>query len=54
MRTPWTTEQRVRAQNQRAKQAGARHDLTVAQWMGTLEYFNYKCAYCGLRNHEFI
>lgn len=54
MRKTWTTEQRIRGQNQRAKQAGARHDLTLEQWLETLEYFNYKCAYCGTRDYEFI
>jgi hypothetical protein len=47
MRKKWTMEQRLHGQNQRAKQAGARHDLTMAQWLETLEYFDYKCAYCG-------
>jgi hypothetical protein len=47
MRKKWTMEQILRGQNQRAKQAGARHDLTMEQWLETLEYFNYKCAYCG-------
>jgi len=47
MRKIWTMEQRLRGQNQRAKQAGTRHDLTMEQWLETLEYFNYKCAYCG-------
>ena len=37
----------LRVQNQRAKQAGARHDLTMEQWLETLEYFDHKCAYCG-------
>jgi hypothetical protein len=54
MKKTWTIEQRIRGQNQRAKQAGARHDLTLEQWLETLEYFNYKCAYCGERDHEFI
>ena len=54
MRKKWTIERLVKGQNQRAKQAGARHDLTVEQWMETLEYFNYKCAYCGERDFEFI
>ena len=54
MRKKWTIEQRVHGQNQRAKQAGARHDLTVEQWLETLEYFNYKCAYCGEKEYEFI
>jgi hypothetical protein len=40
MKKTQSIEQRVRAQNQRAKQAGALHDLTVEQWMETLEYFN--------------
>jgi len=47
MRKTWTIEQRLQGQNQRAKQAGARHDLTIEQWLETLEYFNYRCAYCG-------
>lgn len=47
MRRKWTMEQILRGQNQRAKQAGARHDLTMEQWQETLEYFDYKCAYCG-------
>ena len=46
-------EQRLRGQNQRAKQAGARHDLTTAQWLETLEHFDYKCAYCS-REYEVI
>jgi 5-methylcytosine-specific restriction endonuclease McrA len=41
-------EQRLRGQNQRAKQVGARHDLTLEQWLETLKYFDYKCAYCGV------
>jgi hypothetical protein len=47
MREKWTMEQILRGQNQRAKQAGARHDLTMEQWIETLEYFDYRCAYCG-------
>lgn len=47
MRKNWTIEQKLRGQNQRAKQAGVRHDLTLEQWLETLEYFDYKCAYCG-------
>jgi len=54
MRKKWTIEQLVHGQNQRAKQAGARHDLTVEQWLETLEYFNYKCAYCSKNDYEFI
>ena len=26
----------------------------MEQWLETLEYFNYKCAYCGERDYEFI
>jgi 5-methylcytosine-specific restriction endonuclease McrA len=47
MRKKWTLEQRLSRQNQRAKQTGARHDLTMEQWQETLEYFDYRCAYCG-------
>jgi hypothetical protein len=47
MREKWTMERRLRGQNQRAKQAGASHDLTMEQWLETLEYFEHKCAYCG-------
>lgn len=47
MRKTWTIEQRLQWQNQRAKQAGTRHDLTMEQWVETLEYFDNKCAYCG-------
>lgn len=47
MRKTWTLEERLRGQNQRAKQAGARHDLTIEQWLETLDYFDHKCAYCG-------
>ena len=53
MRKKWTMEQRVQGQNQRAKQAGARHDLTMEEWLETLEYFDHKCAYCG-RDYEVI
>jgi hypothetical protein len=47
MSKKWTIEQKLRGQNQRAKKAGARHDLTMEQWLETLEYFDHKCAYCG-------
>jgi hypothetical protein len=47
MRKKWTLEQRLRGQNQRAKQAAVKHDLTMEQWLETLKYFDYKCAYCG-------
>ena len=46
IRRTWTMEERLRGQNQRAKQAGARHDLTMEQWLETLEYFDHKCALC--------
>ena len=54
MRKKWTIEQRIKGQNQRAQKVGARHDLTIEQWMETLEYFNHKCAYCGKRDYEVI
>lgn len=54
MRKTWTIEQRIRGQNQRAKQAGTRHDLTLEQWQETLDYFDHKCAYCGEREYEVI
>jgi hypothetical protein len=54
MRKTRTVEQRIQGQNQRAKQSGARHDLSLEQWQETLEYFNYKCADCGMREYEFI
>lgn len=47
MRNKWTLEQALQGQNNRAKQEGARHDLTMEQWLETLEYFDHKCAYCG-------
>lgn len=47
MRKIWTIKEKLAGQNQRAKQAGARHDLTLEQWQETLEYFRQKCAYCG-------
>ena len=40
-------EERLRGQNQRAKQAGTRYDLKMSEWQETLEYFDHKCAYCG-------
>lgn len=54
MRKVWTMEQLIRGQNQRAKQAGARHDLTLAQWQETLNHFDHKCAYCGNKEYEVI
>ncbi|MDO8754974.1 MAG: hypothetical protein Q7J80_13840, partial [Anaerolineales bacterium] len=54
MRKTWTMEERLRGQNQRAKQAGARHDLTMEQWLETLEYFEHQCAYCGKMDYEVI
>ena len=54
MRKTWTMEQLIRGQNQRAKQAGTRHDLTLEQWQETLDYFDHKCAYCGEREYEVI
>ena len=42
-------EQRLRALvNAEVKGRGGRHDLlTMEQWLETLEYFDYSCAYCG-------
>ena len=54
MRKTWTMEEKLHGQNQRAKQAGARHDLTTEQWLETLEYFGHKCAYCSKSDYEFI
>ena len=54
MRKVWTMEQLIRGQNQRAKRAGARHDLTLTQWQETLVHFNHKCAYCGKKEYEVI
>jgi len=54
MRKAWTMEQLIRGQNQWAKQAGVRHDLTLEQWQETLDYFGHKCAYCGERKYEII
>jgi hypothetical protein len=42
-----TLEQRLHGINDASKRAGARHDPTMEQWRETLEYFDYKCAYCG-------
>lgn len=47
MKKKWTMEQRLLGQNYRAKKMGARQDLTIEQWLETLEYFNHKCVYCG-------
>lgn len=44
----------VRGQNHRAQKAGARHDLTLEQWRETLDYFDHKCAYCGVKEFEVI
>lgn len=34
-------------QRSRAKEAGVPHTLTGKEWQKTLDYFGYKCAYCG-------
>jgi 5-methylcytosine-specific restriction endonuclease McrA len=34
------------AQIRRARLRGVAHDLTIAQWLATLEYFDNRCAYC--------
>lgn len=47
MRKKRTLAERLYAINDAAKRAGARHDLTMEQWLETLEYFHYRCAYCG-------
>ena len=36
MRKKWTMEQILRGQNNRARQAGTRHNLTMEQWLETL------------------
>ena len=46
MRKKRTIEQRLGDINEAAKRGGTRHDLTMEQWLETLEYFDYKCAYC--------
>ncbi len=47
MKNKWTMEQILHSQNIRAKAKGATHDLTMVQWIETLEYFHNSCAYCG-------
>ena len=49
MRQKRTMEQRLHdIVSAEAKGVGPRHDfLTMEQWLETLAYFNYRCAYCG-------
>lgn len=38
---------RVKSHITRATKAGLPATLTLEEWLGTLEYFEWKCAYCG-------
>jgi 5-methylcytosine-specific restriction endonuclease McrA len=42
-------KRRVRVQNARASRRGLRADLTVKEWIETLEHFRWRCAYCQRR-----
>lgn len=46
--------QRVRNQLHRARKAGTEATLTIAEWLGTLENFHYRCAYCQAGPYELI
>ena len=38
----------------RAKVLGLPATLTLSQWLETLKYFQWKCAYCGIRPYEIL
>lgn len=38
----------------RAKQVNAPATLTLDQWIFTLDYFEWKCAYCRVRDHAYL
>lgn len=42
----------IRAENRRARRRGLVADLTMGEWMQTLEHFKGLCAYCGERPYE--
>lgn len=45
---------RIEYHNSRASRVGLAATLTLAQWMITLEDFNYKCAFCSDGNYEVV
>ncbi len=47
-------ELRVKSARTRAKQQGTLATLTIAEWLGILEYFQYRCAYCGTTSFDVI
>lgn len=45
---------RIRANLRRAEQIGAPATLTIKQWLVILDHFNWKCAYCLIRDFEVL
>ena len=46
--------ERIKVQCKKAKQKGVADDLTLAQWIATVQYFKGRCAYCGRDAFLFI
>lgn len=45
-------KQRAKGQSREARKRGLPHDFTVNDWIIALEYFEYRCAYCGNETRE--
>ena len=45
---------RIINHNHLCKKVGLIGTLTVNEWMETLEFFQWRCAYCGLKEFEIV
>lgn len=51
-RERWLILARAGVEKRRAKMSSLPHTLTIEDWEGTLEFFDYSCAYCGVSQEE--
>lgn len=49
-----TEAKAVAFHNKRAEVVALPATLTIEEWKTTLEYFHYKCAYCGINDYEVL
>lgn len=45
---------RLNDQKREAKKKNVYSDLTIDEWEECLKYFDYSCAYCGMKNEDHI
>ncbi len=50
----WKEEQRLKVHLYRARKAGLSATLTLAEWLDTLDRYQYRCAYCSTGFYEVL